>query len=154
MYTNARRWSGCARSVAAALDRVLDLAKYLADLVFDGAGAAGTLIETAEVGKQAAVDEVAQAVAGESAVVVRAALGILRRGPALPAEGFGQDEAVGPAFQLGLGRAVSLQHVQVFHEKHPGRLLGSVQLAGAAGILVQDVVDVLESLLGHVWSCP
>jgi hypothetical protein len=33
-------------------------------------------------------------------------------------------------------------------------LLGVIQLAGAARILVQDVVDVFESLLKHFLSFP
>jgi hypothetical protein len=72
------------------------------------------------------------------------AVGGLGRGPAFPAVGSVEDEAVGLAFQFGLGRLVLLQRVEVFQEQQPGRLLGVVQLAGAAGVLVQDVVDVLE----------
>ncbi len=53
------------------------------------------------------------------------------------------------AFQLGLGRLVVLQGVEVLQEEQPGRLLGVVQLAGAASVLVEDVVDVLEGLLKH-----
>jgi hypothetical protein len=86
--------------------------------------------------------------------VVQSAHGILRRGPALPAIGLGQDVAVAPTFQLGLGGAVSLQSVQVFQEQQPGQLLGVVQLPGTAGILVLDVVDVLEGLFEHVLSVP
>jgi hypothetical protein len=66
--------------------------------------------------------------------------------PRLPSGRLGQDEAVGLAFQLGLGGLVVLQGVEVLQEQQPGRLLGVVQLAGAAGVLVQDVVDVLEGL--------
>ena len=82
-------------------------------------------------------------------MVVQPALGVLRRGPALPAVGLGQDVAVAPAFELGLGGAVSLQRVEVLEEEQPGRLLCVVKLAGATGILVQDVVDVLEGLFKH-----
>jgi hypothetical protein len=35
----------------------------------------------------------------------------------------------------------------LLQEQQPGRLLGAVQLAGAACVIVQDVVDVPEGLL-------
>jgi uncharacterized protein with PhoU and TrkA domain len=68
--------------VVAALDLVLDLAEDLADLVFDGVGPAGALLEAGQVGEQLVVDEVAQVVAGHGGVVVELAVGRLGRRPA------------------------------------------------------------------------
>jgi hypothetical protein len=53
-------------------------------------------------------------------------------------------------FELRLHGLLALQRVEVLEEQQPGRLSGVVQLAGAAGILVQDVVDVLGGLFEHV----
>lgn len=43
-----------------------------------------------------------------------------------------------------------LQLVEVLEEQKPGGLLGVIQLTGTAGVLVEDVVDVLEGLLKHL----
>jgi len=51
--------------------------------------------------------------------------------------------------QRGFGRLILLQPVEVFQEEEPGSLLGVVELAGAAGVLPEDIVDVFESLLEH-----
>ena len=56
--------------VAAALDLVFDLAEDLPDLVLDGVRPAGLLLEAVQVGKELAVDEIAQVVAGRRLVVV------------------------------------------------------------------------------------
>lgn len=133
--------------VVAALDAVLDLAEDLADLVLDRVRPAGLLLEAEEVREQLSVNKVAQVVARQGLVEVQPAAGVLGRGPALPAVGWVKDVAVRPALELGLDRAVLLQGVEVFQEQQPGGLLGVVQLAGAARVLVQDVVDVLEHLL-------
>ena len=135
--------------VVAALDLVLDLAEDFTNLVFDGVGPAGALLEARQVGEELGVDEVAQVVAGHRRVVVeRAACGFWG-GPGLPPVGLFNDEAVGLAFQCGFVGLIGFKRVEVLQKKQPGRLLGVVQLAGAACVLVQDVVDVLESLLKH-----
>jgi hypothetical protein len=107
------------------------------------------LLEAGQAREELAVDEVAQVVAGHGGVVVELAVGVLGRSPCFPAIGLGQDEPVGLALQLCLGGLVVLQGVEVLQEQQPGRLLGVVELAAAAGVLVQDVVDVLEGLLEH-----
>lgn len=57
--------------------------------------------------------------------------------------------------QLRLYGLVLLEGVEVFQEKQPGALLRVVQLAGAARVFPQDVVDVFEGLFEHgVVSCP
>ena len=66
----------------AALNLVLDLAEYLADLVFDGVRAGGLLLEAVQVGEQLAIDKLAQVVAGQCLVVVELAVTVLGRGPA------------------------------------------------------------------------
>ena len=50
--------------VVAAVDLVFDLAKDFANLVLEGIRPAGLLLETVQVGKEFAVDEIAQVVAG------------------------------------------------------------------------------------------
>ncbi len=40
--------------------------------------------------------------------------------------------------------------VEVFEKQHPGRLLDVIQLATAAGVFVENVIDVLEGLLKQV----
>ena len=70
--------------VVAAVDPVLDLAENLADLVFDGVRAIGFLLEAVQVGKQLAVDEVAQIVAGQRLVVVQLAVRRLWARPSFP----------------------------------------------------------------------
>ncbi len=135
--------------VVAAVDLVFDLAEDFADLVFDGVRAAGLLLEAVQVGKELAVDEVAQVVAGQRLVVVELAVLALGRGPALPAVGLVEDEGVFLALQLGLDGLVLLQAVEVFQEQQPGGLLGVVQLGGAAGLFPEHVVDVFEGLFEH-----
>ena len=44
---------------------------------------------------------------------------------------------------------LALQAIEIFQEEQPGGLLGVIQLAGASGILPQDVIDVLEDLFKH-----
>ena len=51
--------------VVAAVDLVLDLTEDLADLVLDGVRPSRPLLEAVQVGKELAVDEVAQVVAGQ-----------------------------------------------------------------------------------------
>jgi hypothetical protein len=54
--------------------------------------------------------------------------------------------------ECGLHRLVLLEGVEVFEEEEPRGLLGVVQFARGARVLVQDVVDVLERLLEQ--GCP
>ena len=135
--------------VVAALDLVLDLAEDLADLVLDRVRPAGLLLEAVQVGEELLVDEVAQVVAGQGLVVVELAVLALGRGPGLPAVGLVEDVGVLLALQRGLVGAVLLQPVEVLQEEQPGRLLGVVELGGAAGLFPEDVVDVLEGLFKH-----
>jgi len=140
--------------VIAALDTVLDLAEYFADLVFDGEGRGGALLETVQVRKELGVDEVAQVVAGHRVVVVGLAGCGLWRGPTFPTVGRIEDEAVLLAFERSFGGLVLLHRVEVFEEEQPRALLGVVQFAGAARVLMQDVVDVFEGLFEHFFLAP
>ena len=90
-----------------------------------------------------------QVVAGQRVVVVEPAVGVLGRGPSFPAVGLVEDVGVGLAVKLGLVGAVLFQVVEVFQEQQPRRLLGVVELGRAAGLLPENVVDVLEGLLKH-----
>lgn len=56
--------------VVAALDLVLDFAEDLADLVLNGVGIRGLLLEALEVGEEIVIDEVAQIVPGQSPIVI------------------------------------------------------------------------------------
>lgn len=137
-----------AQTVAAG-ELVADLAEDLADFVFDGVGVGGAFLESLQIGEQFIVDEQDQIVAGERAVVVEAAVGLLRRGPARPAEFLVDEKVVGLAHQLGLHGPFPLQVVQILEEQHPRGLLGIVQLGGATGLLPKHIVDVAESLFEH-----
>ena len=80
--------------VVAALDFVFNFPKDFADLVFDSVGPAGFLLETVQIGKELAVDEVAKVIAGLRFVVVNLAVLALWRGPFVPEVWFVQDEVV------------------------------------------------------------
>ena len=138
--------------VVAAVNLVLDLAENLADLVLDGVRPGGPLLEAVQVGKELAVDEVAQVVAGQRTVVVELAVGALGGGPAFPAVGFFEDVAVGAAFERRFGGLVLLQSVQVLEEEQPGGLFGVIEFGGATRLFPEGVVDILEGLLKHC-SC-
>ncbi len=135
--------------VVAALDAVLNLGEDLAGLVFDGAGAGGALLEAGEAGEEPGVDEGGGVVSAEGGVVVDPAILGAGGGPAFPAVGLFEDEGVFAAVEGGLGGLVGLEGVELFEEKNPGRLHGVIQLAGATGVLPEDVVDVLKSLFKH-----
>ena len=102
-----------------------------------------------QVGKELAVDEVAEVVAGQRLVVVELAVLALGRGPAFPAIGLVEDGGVFPARQRGLGGFHLLQVVEVLEEEKPGGLLGVVELGGASGFAAEDVINVFEGLLEH-----
>jgi hypothetical protein len=42
--------------------------------------------------------------------------------------------------ESGFGGPVVFEGVEVFEEEEPGRLLGVVQFAGAAGVLPEDII--------------
>jgi len=60
-----------------------------------------------------------------------------------------EDVAVRFALERGLIGEVLLEPVEVLQEQQPRRLLGVVQLAPAARLFPEHVVDVLEGLLKH-----
>jgi SAM-dependent MidA family methyltransferase len=51
--------------------------------------------------------------------------------------------------QLSLGALALFEVVEVFEEEKPGGLLRLIELGSAAGLLAQDIVDVLECLFEH-----
>ena len=59
------------------------------------------------------------------------------------------DVGVFLARKLGLLLVGPLKVVEVLEKQNPRRLLGVVQLRGAAGLFPQNVVDILEGLLEH-----
>ena len=69
----------------ARIETVLDLAEYLADLVFDGIGRGRALLEALQIGEQRLVDIVDQVRSGQRLVVIEFAVRILGRGPDAPA---------------------------------------------------------------------
>jgi len=135
--------------VVTALDLVLNLSKYFADLVFDSIRAGGPLFEAVEIGEELAVDEIAKVIAGHGGVVVKLAVLALGRSPGFPAVRLVQDKAVLLAIQLGFVRPVRFQCVQVFQEQQPGSLLSVIQLRCAASLLAEHVVNILEGLFKH-----
>jgi len=137
--------------VIAALNLVLDLAEDLPDLVFDGVRPARLLLEAVQVRKEFPIHEIAEVVAGQGFVVVEFAVLVLGHGPAFPPIRLVEDVSVFLAFQRGLGALVLLKVVEVFQEQKPGRLLGVIELSGAAGLFPKDVVDVFEGLFEHMW---
>jgi hypothetical protein len=46
------------------------------------------------------------------------------------------------------------QAFEVFEEEKPGGLLGVVELGGAASLLAEDVVNILEGLFEHSLTLP
>ena len=133
----------------AALDLVLDLPEYLADLVLDGVGAGGLLLEAVEVGEELPVHEVTQIVPGEGGIMVQLAVGPLGRGPAFPAVLLIQDEGVCFPLHGRFHRLVLLQAVQVLQEEQPGGLLRVVQLTGTPRFFPESVIDIFECLFEH-----
>jgi hypothetical protein len=140
--------------VVATVDLVFDLAKNLADLVFDGIRPAGLLLEAVEVGKELEVDELTQVTAGQGFVVVELAVFALRRGPALPAVVFVENKDVTLPLQPGFVGLVLLQCIEIFQEQEPGGLLGIVQLRRTTGFLPEHIVDVSKGLFKHMEGSP
>ena len=91
--------------VVAALDLVFDFAEDFADFVFDSIRAAGSLLEAVKIGKELAINEIGEVVAGLDFVVVHGRTfrsanreigvpGGLGCGPFVPAVGLVQEEGV------------------------------------------------------------
>ena len=135
--------------VVARLNLVLDLAENLADLVFDGIRPARLLLEAVQVGEELSVDEITQVVAGLGFVVVDLAVFVLRGGPAFPAVGLVEDEAVFLAVELGFVGFILFEAVEIFQKKKPGSLFGVVEFARTTGLFPENVVDILEGLFKH-----
>ena len=105
--------------VVAAVNLVFDLAKYLADLVFNRVRPAGFLFEAVQIRKQRAIHKIAQVVASARLVVIELAARILRRSPSFPAVRQVKDVGVFFAFELRFGRFVFFQPVKKFEEQQP-----------------------------------
>ncbi len=113
-----------------------------------------------KIGKELATDEVAEVITGLGFVVVHGWIfrsanreigvpGGFGGGPFVPAVGLVEEESVLFAVEGGFIGFVLLERVEVFQEEEPGGLLGVVQLGGAAGLLAEDIVNVLEGLFKH-----
>ena len=124
-----------------------DWAIDMLDAGLDRVGAGRTLLESVQIWKELAVDEVVEVVACQRSVMVERSVFALGRRPALPAILLVEDEAVLHALKLRHGRSLVLESVQILQEEQPGSLFGVVQLRRAAGLLAKNVVDVLERLL-------
>ena len=105
--------------VVAALNLVLNLAKDFANLVFDGVWPGRPLLETVQVGKELAVDKIAEIVAGQCLVVVELAVLVLWRGPRFPAIGFVENVGIFFAVQRGFRGLVLFKSSEIFQEKEP-----------------------------------
>ena len=135
--------------VVAALDLVLDLAEDLTDFVFDGVRAGGFLFEAMQVGEEFSIDEGDQVIAGQRFVVVDLAVFVLGGGPAIPAIGFVEDMVVFFPFELGFGRLVVFEGVEVLEEEEPGSLFGVIEFARAPRVFPEHVVDIFEGKFEH-----
>ena len=82
--------------------------------------------------------------------MVEVASGVFGGSPAAPAVLGINDVLVWLGLQLGGELALLLQIVQVFEEQHPAGLLGVVQLAGAASVFPQYIVNGFEGLFEHL----
>ena len=102
--------------VISALQFVLDLAENLADLVFDGVRAFGTVLEIAQIGEQFAVDEIGQVIAGQGLVVIQLSMPIFWGSPHFPTKFRGDDRRVGFACQCGCILPVFFEVIQVLQE--------------------------------------
>lgn len=71
-------FQGVAQGIAA-VEPVFDLAKDLADLVFDGIRAGGALLEALQVGEEFGVDVKNEVVTGHGIIVVKLAVGVYVR---------------------------------------------------------------------------
>ena len=56
--------------------------------------------------------------------------------------------------ELGLGGSLRLQAIEVLQKEQPGRLLGVVELGGAARFFAKGVIDTPEGLFEHRRAFP
>lgn len=101
------------------------------------------------LGKELAVDERDEVVAGEGGVGINLAVLALRRRPRFPAVRFIEGVGVALTVEGGFGGLVVFEGVEVFQEEQPRGLLSVIEFAGAAGVLPEDVVDVFKGLFEH-----
>ncbi|MGB3710480.1 MAG: hypothetical protein WA985_02200 [Erythrobacter sp.] len=130
-------------------EAVGELGEYLPDLIFQRIGFAGIGLKRLEIGKQLAVDEIDQVLAGPGGVKVRLAILILWRGPAGPATFGIKDRLVFAPLQLSFIRSILLQIGKVFEEQEPAGLLGIVQLGSQPFIIAKGTVDIVEGVFEH-----
>ena len=71
---------------------------------------------------------------------------LLGAGPDFPLIITADNALVGLARELCRRLLVFLEIIQILQKENPGGLLHIIQLAAAARVFVQDVVDVLEGL--------
>jgi hypothetical protein len=138
--------------VVAALDLVADLPEDFADLVFDGVRSAGALFETVEVRKELLVDVVPEVITRESLVMVDLTTAGFRSRPFPPAVVRIENIGVFFPLQLSLRGFIGFERIEVFQEQQPRALFRVIQLTGASGIFVQDVVDIFKGLFKHVYA--
>ena len=102
-----------------------------------------------QVGKELAVDEIAQVITGQGFIVIELAVFALGRSPGLPTVIFIENEGISLSLQTGFVGFVLLQPVEVFQKQQPRSLFGVIQLGRAAGFFPQHIVDILEGLFKH-----
>jgi hypothetical protein len=64
------------------------------------------------------------------------------------------DERIGLACEFGARSPFVLQIVEIFEKEKLGRLLGIIELGGAACLFPKDIVDILKNLLEHADKKP
>jgi hypothetical protein len=108
-----------------------------------------------QIGKELAVDEIAEVVAGQRFVVVELAVLVLGRSPTFPAVWLVEDAGLFFAVERGFGGFVLFESGEIFQEQQPRGLFGVIQLRGATGFLVENVVNALEGAFeqaGERWN--
>ena len=129
--------------IVAARNLILDFGENHTHLKFDGVGIVKCL-ESLQIGKQAIVDKFDKVVARKRLGYVVFAIVAEGHGPHIPAKFVADDARVVFAHEHRAHFARLLQIVEIFQEKHPGRLLHIVEGGRAALIVAQRVVDSLK----------
>ena len=130
--------------IGTAIDFVTKLGEYLANLVLDGAGIGGGILELAKMREEFLVDEIHQFVSRHGVDRVQLARRGLGGSPTTPTVVACEYGAISLALELCLHVEKLFEVVEVFEEKEPGGLLDIVQFATASCLVPQDLVYGLE----------
>ncbi len=139
----------CVAQRVARAKAVGDLGEDLADLVFQRVRIVRGVAKGLQVGKQLAVDELDQVLAGARGIEVRRAVLVAGCGPGLPAVGRVEDGRVLAPLQLCLVGPLLLHVVEVLEKQQPRGLLGVIQLRSQPLVVAHDAIEVVEGVFKH-----